>query len=330
MNNIIANILSKRKKKIDRTLHTGYFSISIDALELICKCLLMIKLRKISVIGMGLLGSSVTLSAKRELSRSRVVGYSHRLSTRQKARMYEVAHEIADSLDEAVDDADLVILATPIQTFEDYFKQILPHLKDGCIVTDVGSTKILPHKWAAEQLSKRAYYVGSHPIAGSEKRGVEYARDDLLVNARCILTKVRGTSAAAIEIVDEFWSKMGCNTELMSPANHDRIFGMVSHLPHIAAASLVNSVSQQTIKFSGRGFIDTTRVASGPANVWTDILMTNSDTCVEAIGKLMDQLQILQAAIAAGDTRKVSKILAQASQKRAKLIQYKIDQKELF
>jgi len=278
---------------------------------------------------MGLLGASVTLSAKRALARSRIVGYSHRDSTRQKARQYEVADEIADSLEAAVEGADVVILATPIQTFEDYFKQITPYLKDGCIVTDVGSTKTLPHKWAAEHLP-RGVYVGSHPIAGSEKRGVEYARDDLLVNARCILSKVRGTSAAAIEVLDGFWSKLGCNTEVMSPANHDRIFGMISHLPHMTAAALVNSVSQQNIKFAGRGFIDTTRVASGPSNVWTDILMTNSETCTEAIEKLVGQLQTLQAAIAAGDAQKVNKILAQASQKRAKLIQHKIDQKELF
>jgi prephenate dehydrogenase len=289
----------------------------------------MKKLKKISVIGMGLLGSSVALSAKRELARSRVVGYSHRDSTRQKARQYGVAHEIADSLEQAVTAADLVILATPIQTFEDYFKQMAPYLKDGCIVTDVGSTKTLPHQWARAHFPK-GVYVGSHPIAGSEKRGVEYARDDLLVNARCILTKVRGTRAAAIEVLTDFWSKLGCNVELMSPANHDRIFGMVSHLPHMTATALVNSVSQQNIKFAGRGFIDTTRVASGPSNVWTDILMTNSETCVEAIEKLVAQLQILQDAISAGDTQKVYKILAQAGQKRAKLIQYKMDQKELF
>ncbi|MHC5191919.1 MAG: prephenate dehydrogenase [Planctomycetota bacterium] len=289
----------------------------------------MMKLKKICVVGMGLLGSSVTLSAKRELAKSRIVGYSHRDATRQKARQYEVAHEIADSLEQAITDADLVILATPIQTFEDYFKQIVPYLKDGCIVTDVGSTKTLPHQWASH-LPKGVYYVGSHPIAGSEKRGVEYARDDLLANAKCILTKVRGTHAAAVEVLEDFWSKLGCNIQVMSPGKHDRIFGMVSHLPHIAAAAIINSVSPQNIKFAGRGFIDTTRVASGPSNVWTDILMTNSQTCVEAIEKLQAQLQALQDAIAAGDERKVNKILAQAGEIRAKLIQYKIDQKECF
>lgn len=301
----------------------------IGTAVLFCNYFIMMKLKKITVIGMGLLGSSVTLSAKRELASSRIVGYSHRDSTRRKARLCEVAHEIAGSLEEAVAGADLVILATPIQTFEGYFKQIGAFLKDGCIVTDVGSTKTLPHQWAVH-LPKRVFYVGSHPIAGSEKRGVEYARDDLLANARCILTRVRGTRAAAIEVLDEFWTKLGCNIEVMSPANHDRIFGMVSHLPHIAAAALVNSVSQRDIKFAGRGFIDTTRVASGPSNVWTDILMTNSETCVEAVGELITRLQAFQDSIAAGDVQKINKILTQAGQKRAKLIQHKIDQDELF
>lgn len=279
---------------------------------------------------MGLLGSSVALSAKRELARSHIVGYSHRESTRQKVRQYDIAHEIVDSLEQAVDAADMVILATPIQTFKDYFKEMAPYLKSGCIVTDVGSTKTLPHRWAAVHLPKEVWYVGSHPIAGSEKRGVEYARDDLLTNARCILTKVRGTQAEAVEILRDFWSKLGCNVEFMSPLKHDRIFGMVSHLPHITAAALVNSVSMSNIVFSGRGFIDTTRVASGPSNVWTDILMTNSETCVEAIEKLVDRLEALQDAIAAGDAKQVNKMLSQASQKRAKLIQHKIDRKELF
>jgi len=295
-----------------------------------CKSFFMKQLKKISVIGMGLLGSSVALSAKRELTRGYVAGYSHRESTRQKARQYEVADEIADTLEQAVDGADIVILATPIQTFEGYFEQMASHLKDGCIVTDVGSTKVLPHQWAAANLPKRVFYVGSHPIAGSEKRGVEYARDDLLVNARCILTKVRKTNSDAIELLEQFWTQLGCKVDVMSPAVHDRIFGMISHLPHMAAAALVNSTTPQNIKFAGRGFIDTTRVASGPANIWTDILMTNPDICVEAIEKLVGRLQELQEAIAANDAKKVNKLLDQASQKRAELIQHKIDQKELF
>lgn len=290
----------------------------------------MKKLKKICVVGMGLLGSSVTLSLKRAIPSVRVIGYSHRDSTRQKARQYELADEIADSLEQAASGANIVILATPIQTFEDYFKELSPLLQDGCIVTDVGSTKTLPHKWAADYLPKTVCYVGSHPIAGSEKRGLEFARDDLLTNARCILTKTAGTSKDSVKVLEDFWSKLGCNVEVMSPAVHDRIYGMISHLPHIAAAALVNASSMQQMCFAGKGFIDTTRVASGPANVWTDILMTNPAICAKGIGKLVDQLQKIQAAIEDGDQKSVERLLAQAAKKRAELIQYKIDQQELF
>ena len=290
----------------------------------------MKNLKKISVVGMGLLGASVTLSIKRELPGTKIVGYSHRSSTRQKAADYGVADEIVDTLAAAVEDMDVVILATPIQTFEDYFKEMTPSLKAGCIVTDVGSTKSLPHAWANQYLAKGVYYVGSHPIAGSEKRGVEFARDDLLTGANCILTKVRGTHEPSVELLEWFWTKLGCCVEVMSPSRHDKIFGMVSHLPHITASSLVNASSAADLKFCGKGFIDTTRVASGPANVWTDILMTNPDTCVDGIDRLIAQLKDFRNAVKAGDEAKVNKLLTAAGEKRAKMIQHKIEQKELF
>jgi prephenate dehydrogenase len=290
----------------------------------------MIKLEKISVIGMGLLGSSVTLSAKSGFPAVKIVGYSHRESTRDKARQHEVAHEIEDSLERAVMGADIVILATPIRTFEGYFKEIGPHLKDGCIVTDVGSTKTLPHQWAKKYLPKRGHYIGSHPIAGSEKRGLEFARDDLLVNADCILTRVRNTNPDGIEVLKRFWTTLKCKVQVMSPSRHDRIFGMVSHLPHLTAAALVNASREQEMRFAGRGFIDTTRVASGPANIWTDILMTNPQTCSRGIENLIVQLKKIQAAIEAGDDKKVQQLLEQAVKKRTALIEYKIEQKELF
>ena len=290
----------------------------------------MKKLKKVSVVGMGLLGASVTLSIKQGLPDTRVVGYSHRGETREKARQYGVAHEIAETLDEAVQNADIVILATPILTFEDYFIKIAPCLKKGAIVTDVGSTKTLPARWASKHLPKEVHYVGSHPIAGSEKRGLEYARDDLLSGAACIMTKTTGTHATSVEVLQQFWARLGCVVKVMTPAKHDKIFGHVSHLPHLTAMALVNASSQQDMQYAGKGFMDTTRVSSGPANVWADILMTNAATCVTGIDELIVQLELVQKAIKSGDEKQVVKLLEKAAQKRSKMIQYKIDQKELF
>ena len=287
-------------------------------------------LKRISVVGMGLLGASVTLSAKRELPGSVLIGYSHRPSTREKARQFGVASEIAETVEQAVSDVDMVILATPIQTFEDYFNQISHFLKDGCIVTDVGSTKRLPQQWASKYLPKSVNYVGSHPIAGSEKRGLEYARDDLLAGAKCIMTQTPKTNAECLAILKRFWSKLGCQVSVMSPQSHDRIFANVSHLPHMTAAALVNANLWRDIQYAGRGFIDTTRVASGPANVWTDILQTNSQNCAKGIEKLIAQLEELLDALKRQDGKKIEKLLDAARDKRSKLIQYKIDHQELF
>ena len=200
----------------------------------------MMELRQISVVGMGLLGASISLAVSRLSSASKTTGYSHRASTRQKARKLGVADEIFDNVCESVSKADLVILATPVQTFEGIFHKIASGLKEGCIVTDVGSTKVMSHRWACKHLGKNVYYVGSHPIAGSEKRGVEFARDDLFVGSQCILTKKKGTSSKALSALRRFWVGLGCSVSVMDPVMHDRIFGRVSHLPHLAAAALLN------------------------------------------------------------------------------------------
>lgn len=287
-------------------------------------------LQKISVIGMGLLGASVTMACLRAFPKVFTVGYSHRASTRHKSRQLNVANQIAETLEEAVCDADIVILATPILTFETYFDQIAPFLKPGAIVTDVGSTKALVHQWADKTLPRDVYYVGSHPIAGSEKRGVEYARDDLLASARCILTHTAKTNTHAIRILRQFWSELGCNVVTLDPKKHDRIFGLISHLPHVLAAALINSSDFEDMKFAGKGFIDTSRIASGPADVWMDIVLTNHHNIVNGLDRVIRQLNMMKKAISAQNADKVNQLLESARAKREKLIAYKLKKHELL
>jgi prephenate dehydrogenase len=292
------------------------------------KVLIVRQLRQVTVIGLGLLGASVALSVLRKLDGVRSVGYSHRASTRKKARQMEVADHVADDMAEAVADADLVILATPIRTFRQIMEQLCGVLREGCIVTDVGSTKSLPHKWAAEVLPAYVYYVGSHPIAGSEKRGVEFARDDLLYGADCIVTRDARTNPKAEATVRKFWSSLGCKVVRMEPGQHDRIYADVSHMPHIAAAALVNAVEFEELKYAGKGFIDTSRIASGPANIWTDILLTNENLC-GAIDRMSAELARLRKAIVDGDEEKVNELLEKARKMRESLITYKMKRKEI-
>jgi prephenate dehydrogenase len=290
----------------------------------------MKKLRQITVIGLGLLGGSITLAVSRVSSGIKTVGYSHRPSTRAKARRLRVADEIVNDLQESVACADIVILATPVCTFEDVFAQIADALRPGCIVTDVGSTKVMPHRWAVKHLPKGVRYVGSHPIAGSEQRGVEFARDDLLDRALCILTATRNTDRGAVQTLRKFWSSLGCVVRLLSPQQHDRIFADVSHLPHITAAALTNASDGNTLKFAGKGFMDTSRIASGPPNIWADVLLTNADNVSRGIDRLTCELARLKKAIRSGDRKKIGKLLEAAKNKRSMLVKYKMSRKELI
>jgi len=288
------------------------------------------ELKQITVIGLGLLGGSIASGVLRCFSGIKVVGFSHRVPTRARARELAVAGEVVDSLEKSVCGADLVILATPVSTFEDIFGRIGKSLPDGCIVTDVGSTKVLPHRWASKKLPRRVHYVGSHPIAGSEQRGVDFARDDLCDRAMCILTTTQKTNQQAVKILEEFWLGLGCSVKIMKPAEHDRIFANVSHVPHITAAALTNATNGGELKFAGKGFLDTSRIASGPANIWADVLLTNTGNISKGIDKVIAELLRLKKAVDNKDGKQIEKLLAAAKKKRAALIDYKIEQKEII
>ena len=287
-------------------------------------------LKQVTVVGLGFLGGSISLAVLRSFARVKVVGHTHRCSTRDKARELAVASEVVDDICQSVSNSDLVILATPLCTFENIFAEIADALPDGCIVTDVGSTKVLPHRWAARKLPKKVHYVGSHPIAGSEQRGVEFARDDLFDQAMCILTTIEKTNRQAVQALKKFWSELGCFVKVMTPAEHDRVFANVSHLPHLMAAALINTNSSKDLKFAGKGFMDTSRVASGPANIWADVLLTNASNATRGIDRVITELTKLRKAIKGKNKREIEKLLEKARDKRTELINYKIRKKEII
>lgn len=290
----------------------------------------MKNLRQVSIIGLGLLGGSIALAVRQHIPGTAVVGYSHRAATRRKARSLGISTQIAGDLAEAAATADLVVLATPIFTFEQYFAELDAVVPPGCIVTDVGSTKVLPHEWAEQKLSRGARYVGSHPIAGSEQRGVEFARDDLFDQARCILTSTSQTDRRATSTLKGFWSALGCHVQVMTPADHDRVFANISHLPHVIAAGLVNASDDNDLKFAGKGFLDSTRISSGPASIWTDVLLANRENIADGLDRTIAELARLCAAIRDGRREQITELLETARSKRASLVRYKIKKKELL
>jgi len=288
------------------------------------------ELGQISVVGLGLLGGSVALAIRHRMPDLTVVGYGHRSATRRKARDLAVATTIADDLTSAVAQADVVILATPIFTFEKYFAELAPLVRPDCIITDVGSTKVLPHRWAQEHLDGRVAYVGSHPIAGSEQSGIEFARDDLFDDSRCILTASSKPNRAAMTALKRFWTALGCRVATMTPVEHDRVFSNISHLPHLIATGLVNASDRDDMKFAGKGFLDSTRIASGPASIWTDVLLANADNLTAGIDRVLVELSEMNEAVKAKDAKKIEALLDKARRKRAALVNYKIRKKELL
>jgi prephenate dehydrogenase len=287
-------------------------------------------LQQVSIIGLGLLGGSVSLAVRQRMPGVAVVGYSHRAATRRRAKSLGIATRVVGDLASATATADLVILATPIFTFEKYFADLASLVRPGCIVTDVGSTKVLPLRWAQERLGDSARYVGSHPIAGSEQRGVEFARDDLFDQALCILTTTPTTDRDAARTLRIFWSALGCSVRTMNPVEHDRIFANISHLPHVVAAGLVNASDEEDMKFAGKGFLDSTRISSGPASIWTDVLMANGKNIADGIDRTIAELSELRTAIRDGQRDRITELLETARSKRAALVKYKIRKKELL
>ena len=148
--------------------------------------------------------------------------------------------------------------------------------------------------------------------------------------AMCVLTATPKTSRSALKTLKNFWSALGCSVKVMNPAQHDKILANVSHVPHMVAASLINANSNETLRFAGQGFIDTSRIASGPANIWADILLTNPENSAKGVDKIIKELAKLKKAIKSGDRKQTEQLLQKAREKRAMLIKYKIRKKEMI
>lgn len=287
------------------------------------------ELESVSIIGLGLLGGSLGLAVARSFPRVRRVGYSHRELTRQKALDTGVVDRICPTVPEAVAGAQLVILAGPIGTFADLMRKMHGQLPQGCVITDVGSTKVVPVRLGEKIFDKNVSFVGSHPMAGSEQRGVEFARADLFDDAHCIITPTSRSQKNTITFLTQFWQTLGMRICTMSPAEHDRVLARISHLPHILAMALVNCSDAQQMLLCGKGFLDTTRIASGAPGVWRDILAANAAHTAAAIAKLIKELSRVQKNLEQGKDHAILKMLTNAQVRRDELVKQKLIRKEL-
>jgi prephenate dehydrogenase len=241
---------------------------------------------KVTILGVGLIGASLALALKQYRLSSTVIGCGR--TERNLIRAQEKA--IIDSFDldpaQACNNADLIIFATPVGVFTDIAKQIAPALKKDAIVTDVGSVKGSLVRDMERFLSPPGLFVGGHPIAGSDRSGIDTASAQLFKQAQCIVTPTQNTDKNALEKIVSMWRSIGSLVTLLDPEEHDRVYGAVSHLPHLLAYELVNTVADiqsSYFTFSGQGFKDSTRIAASHPELWRDICRYNRENLLAYI-----------------------------------------------
>ena len=278
--------------------------------------------RKVTIVGVGLLGGSIGLAARRRKLAREVAGFVRRpASLRDCEKAGAVDYATTDLL-AAVSNADLVILCTPLSQMRRRVVGMLPALKRGAIVTDVGSVKASVVRELESLISKSgAHFVGSHPMAGAEKTGVRAARENLFENAVCVLTPTKKSNMAAVRKVEAFWKSLNARTLRLAPEEHDLLVSRSSHLPHIVAAALANltlapASPKMQAQLCATGFRDTTRIASGSPEMWRDIALANRKNLSQSVDAFISELQKFQRALKKSDAKAVSNFLETAKARR--------------
>jgi len=274
-------------------------------------------LDRIAIVGVGLLGGSIGLALQAHGFTGTRVGIGRRRSSLDKAIEFDAVDEVTCDVAAGVSGVQLVVLCTPIGHFEPLLRELASSLPAGACVTDVGSTKGEVARLAERVLPRRVRFVGSHPMAGSEKTGVEYARADLFDEALCLVTPTRRTAPATTEFMCGFWQLIGGRSMVLSPSRHDLLLARVSHLPHAVAAALVQlAMAQDAINVAGPGFADTTRIAGGDAAMWTDIFRSNRSAVIKAVDLLVAELQRFRGLLDKDDPKAINRWLARSRDAR--------------
>lgn len=263
--------------------------------------------RKVALIGLGLIASSMYWAMKRAGMETHVSGYARSEKTRETARRLGLCDVVCDSLEEVVKDADLVVLAVPVGAMGGIAETIAPHLKPGATVTDVGSVKRAVIEAVRPHIPEGVHFVPAHPMAGTEHSGPDSGFASLFDNRWCLIVP-DGAPDAATAALEDFWHALGANTERMDVQHHDLVCAVVSHIPHLIAYTMVGVADDlrrvtdsEVIKYSAAGFRDFTRIAASDPTMWRDVFLTNKEATLEILGRFTEELFALQRAIRTGD-----------------------------
>jgi len=270
---------------------------------------------KVVIIGTGLIGGSLGLALRKKHLAGQVIGLSRHQKNARLAKKIGAIDNIGLSLD-VVADADLVILATPVDTIIELAPRIVKKIKKDCIVIDVGSTK---ERIVSKLSTLIPNFLGCHPLAGSEKKGIANLQDSIFKGSICIITPTVKTKQCALNRIKLLWKKLGANIVILSAKKHDQVLAFTSHLPHALAFSLISSIPDRCLGLSSSGLRDTTRISSSDAKLWSEIFLSNRSNLLTALSIFQTKLTALKLALGSKNRSQLAKILASANKKREKL-----------
>ncbi len=285
----------------------------------------MILFNNVTIIGVGLIGGSLARVLKAKNLAACITGAGRSRETLEQALKLGVIDRMGSGPAQSVEAADLVVLASPVGTFEKIVQEIGPHLKKGAVLTDVGSVKGTLIKKIEDAVLPGAHYVPAHPIAGRERSGVAESTETLFAGRRCILTPTARTDKRALEAVRDLWVAAGADVSMMDADLHDRIFAAVSHLPHVAAFAMMRAVAELNtgtedyVQFSGAGFRDFTRIAASSPEMWKDICLMNRDNLIQMIDRYLISLNQFRREIVSADEKRLEQDLKASSDARKRL-----------
>lgn len=281
--------------------------------------------QKMVMAGVGLICGSLALDMRRQKLVKEIIGFGRTEGNLKLAKKTGIIDSYFLREDEFPADADFLMLGTPVETIVPLTKAFLPKLAPGCIVSDVGSVKGEIVRGMEKLLPKNIFFVAGHPIAGSEQWGAQAARENLFVRHRCVLTPSSKTNKTALKKVAEAWRAVGADVEMMPPDTHDRVLGVISHLPHVLVYALVNALDRTKLKgvdlktYCAGGFKDFTRIASSRPELWRDICLMNRQALGRSLSDYIKYLEQLNRWIRDGKGALLEKEFVRAYETRAQI-----------
>jgi cyclohexadieny/prephenate dehydrogenase len=282
---------------------------------------------KVAILGLGLIGSSLCHGMKDKGLAKTIVGHARSAETRKIALEIGLVSEVFENAADAVRGADLVILCAPVGVCGQLAKDIAPALKQGAIVTDVGSVKGAIMRDCGPHIPQGVHFIPGHPIAGTEQSGPRSGFASLFHGKWCILTPPENCNAAALEKLTKYWQALGSNVDVMTTDHHDLVLAITSHLPHLiayntvaTAADLETVTDSEVIKYSASGFRDFTRIAASDPTMWRDVFLNNKDAVLEMLGRFSEELAVLQRAVRWGDGETLFNLFTRAREVRRGII----------